>query len=165
MVDTYYGAAGGFGDAIVVRESRVQRDGLFGGLVAIFVLAFARGFTGAQTSDGRIAVTIFSAAVISLLVTGWIVIVSRRSRLEISRATISYVTRRSDRLVLSRRAGGRLRIVRLGSGRYRRPGLTIDGSDQALPLGLFSVRKVKQACMAKGWEFAGLLWSRPIARW
>ena len=168
MVDAYYdGPAGGFGDAIVVRESRVQRDGLFGGLAAVFVLAFIRGFSGAQTGAGRVAVTIFTSAVIALLVIGWILIVSRRSRLEISRATISYVSKRRDRLVLSRDAGDRLRIVRLGSGRYRRVGLAIEGPDQAdadqvLPLGLFSVREVRQACRSKGWEFPGL--SRPGRR-
>lgn len=156
MVNAYYEPAGGFGDAIVVRESRAQRDGLFGGLVAIFVLAFARGITGAQTSAGRIAVTLFTVSVIAILIAGWMLIVRRRSRLEISRATISYVTSRSDRLVLSRKAGGRLRIVHLGSGRYRRTGLALDGSDQVLPLSLFSVRQVKQACQSKGWEFAAL---------
>jgi len=156
MVNAYYGPAGGFGDAIIVRESRAQRDGLFGGLVAIFVLAFARGIAGAETSAGRIAVTVFTTAVIAILVSGWIMIVRRRSRLEISRATISYVSRRTDRLVLSREAGDRLQIVHLGSGRYRRAGLAIDGSDQVLPLGLFSVRQVRQACQSKGWEFAAL---------
>ena len=71
MVNVYYGGpAGGFGDAIIVRESRAQRDGLFGGLVAIFVLAFARGMAGAQTSAGRIAVAIFTTAVIAILVSG-----------------------------------------------------------------------------------------------
>jgi hypothetical protein len=157
MVDAYYdGPAGGFGDAIVVRESRAQRDGLFGGLVAVFVLAFIRGFAGAQTGSGRVAVTIFTAAVIALLVIGWIAIVSRRSRLEISRATISLVSKRRDRLVLSRDSGDRLRVVRLGSGRYRRTGLAIEGTDEVLPLGLFSVREVRQACRSKGWGFIGL---------
>src|SRR5712691_326073 len=156
MVNVHYGPAGGFGDAIIVRESRAQRDGLFGGLIAIFVLALARGTAGAETSAGRIAVTIFTTAVIAILVTGWIVIVRRRSRLEISRATISYVTRGNDRLVLSRQAGGRLRITHRGSGRYHTPGLVLDGSDQVLPLGLFSLRQVKQACQSKGWEFAAL---------
>jgi hypothetical protein len=158
MVDASYydGPAAGFGDAIVVRESRLQRDGLFGGLVAVFALAFIRGFAGAQTGGGRVAVTIFTAAVIASLVVGWIAIVSRRSRLEISRATISRVSKRRDRLVLSRQAGDRLRIVHLGSGRFRRPGLAIEGTDQVLPLDLFSVREVKQACQSKGWEFAGL---------
>ncbi len=111
MVNAYNGPAGGFGDALVVRQ--------------------------------RIA------------------IVRRRSRLEISRATISYVSSRNDPLVLSRHAGGRLRIVPVGSARYRRPGLTLDGSDLVLPLSLFSVREVKRACQSKDWEFAGL--SR--ARW
>lgn len=163
MVDASYydGPAGGFGDAIVVRESRLQRDGLFGGLVAVFVLAFIRGFAGAQTGAGRIAVAVFTTAVIAVVIIGWIAIVSRRSRLEISRATISYVSKRRDRLVLSRQAGDRLRIVHLGSGRFRRLGLAIegtavDGTGHVLPLGLFSVREVKQACQWKGWEFAGL---------
>jgi len=157
MVDAYYdGPAGGFGDAIIVRESRAQRDGLFGGLVAVFVLAFIRGLAGAQTGAGRVTVAIFTTSVIVVLVIGWIVIVSRQSRLEISRATISYVSERSDRLVLSRDAGDRLRVAHLGSGRFRRPGLAIEGSDQVLPLGLFSIREVKQACRSKGWEFAAL---------
>jgi hypothetical protein len=157
MVDAYYDeAAGGFGDAIVVRESRIQRDGLFGGLVAVFVLALIRGLAGAQTGGGEVAVTIFTTTVIAVLILGWIMIVSRRSRLEISRTTISYVSNRQDRLVLSRQAGNRLRVVRLGSGRYRRLGLVIEGTDQVLPLSLFSVREVKQACLAKGWEFDGL---------
>jgi hypothetical protein len=154
MVDAYYGPAGGFGDAVVVRESRAQRDGLFGGLVAIFALAFARGFAGAGTSAGRIAVTVFCAVVIAIIVTGWIVIVRRRSRLEISRATICYVTKGDERLALSRQPSGRLRVVNRGSGRYRTQGLALDGSDQVLPLALFSVRQVRQACIAKGWEFA-----------
>lgn len=157
MVDAYYdGPAGGFGDAIVVRESRAQRDGLFGGLVAVFVLAFIRGFAGAETGAGRMAVTIFTTAVIAVVVIGWIMIASRRSRLEISRATISLVSKRRDRLVLSGDAGHQLRVVRLGSGRYRRTGLAIEGTDQVLPLSLFSLRAVKQACQSKGWEFVGL---------
>lgn len=156
MVDAYYGPAAGFGDAIIVRESRLRRDGLFGGLLAVFVLAFVRGFAGAQTTAGRVAVTIITATVVAALVIGWIVIVGRRSRLEISRTTISYLTKRRDRLVLSRLAGDRLRIVHQGSGRYRRPGLAIEGADLVLPLGLFSAREVKRACESKGWEFTGL---------
>jgi hypothetical protein len=89
-------------------------------------------------------------------VIGWIAIVSRRSRLEISRETISLVSKRRDRLVLSRDSGDRLRVVRLGSGRYRRTGLAIEGTDEVLPLGLFSVREVRQACRSKGWGFIGL---------
>ena len=35
-------------------------------------------------------------------------------------------------------------------------GLANEGTDQVLPLSLFSVREVKRACQSKGWEFAGL---------
>lgn len=31
--------------AVVVRQSRLQRDGLFGGLVAVFLIALARGWS------------------------------------------------------------------------------------------------------------------------
>jgi hypothetical protein len=56
---------------------------------------------------------------------------------------------------VSRDSGDRLRVVRLGSGRYRRTGLAIEGTDEVLPLGLFSVREVRQACRSKGWGFIG----------
>jgi len=42
----------------VIRPSRLQRDGLFGALLAIFVLVFVRGFAGATTTGGRIAVAV-----------------------------------------------------------------------------------------------------------
>ena len=42
-------------EAIVVRQSRLQRDGLFGGLVAVFLVALVRGYAGAQTVTGRVA--------------------------------------------------------------------------------------------------------------
>jgi hypothetical protein len=35
-------------EAIVVRQSRLQRDGLFGGLVAVFLVALVRGYAGAR---------------------------------------------------------------------------------------------------------------------
>jgi hypothetical protein len=59
--------------AIVVRQSRLQRDGLFGGLLAVFALAFARGYPGAQTAAGRIAVTAFVGVEIrrQCVASGW----------------------------------------------------------------------------------------------
>ena len=49
----------------VLRPGRPQRDGLFGGLIVIFVLALVRGLAGAQTSAGRVAVIVFVALVIA----------------------------------------------------------------------------------------------------
>jgi hypothetical protein len=56
---------------IVVRQSRLQRDGLFGTLIAVFGLALARGYTGAHTSTGRIAVAVFVCTVTAALIWGW----------------------------------------------------------------------------------------------
>jgi hypothetical protein len=86
--------------AIVVRQSRLQRDGLFGALVL----------------DGRGAAR-----------------------------------------VLSRDRGDQLRVVRLGSGRYRQAGLAVagTGAGPAIPLPFFSMREVRQQCLAAGWSFAG----------
>jgi hypothetical protein len=48
------------GTTIVVRQSRLQRDGLFGVLIAVFLLALVRGYPQAQTAAGRIAVVAFT---------------------------------------------------------------------------------------------------------
>jgi hypothetical protein len=56
----------------VIRPSRLQRDGLFGTLVAVFVLAFALGFPGAATTGGRIAIAVFTGGVTAMLLWGWI---------------------------------------------------------------------------------------------
>jgi hypothetical protein len=35
----------------------------------------------------------------------------------------------------------------------RRPGLTIEGTDTVMFLGMFSRKAVEQACVARGWRF------------
>jgi len=52
----------------VIHPSRLQRDGLFCALVLVFVLAFIRGYPGATTTDGRIAVSIFAVVVTARLI-------------------------------------------------------------------------------------------------
>ena len=175
MVDAYYdGQAGGFGDAIIVRESRAQRDGLFGGLVAIFVLAFARGMRrsadlGRPDRGHHLHVRCHRdpglrvdrdhpapvqagdlhgprSATCPEVTTGW----SCPGRLPVTGLA------NTGRTFCGRKSAERLRIVPLGSGRSSGPGLALDGSDQVLPLGLFSVREVRRACQSKGWEFAAL---------
>jgi hypothetical protein len=82
---------------------------------------------------------------------------SRRSyaRLEISGQAVTFVDGRRAARVLSRGQGDQLRVVRLGSGRYRQPGLAIAGSGTSIPLPFFSVREVRRQCQAAGWSFAG----------
>jgi hypothetical protein len=145
-------AAGATAGVIVVRQSRAQRDGLFGALLAVFLVALVRGYGGAQTSTGRVMVVVFVSVVAAALVLGWARLVLRPSRLEISRQEITLVDARGGRRVLSRQSGDQLRVVGVGGGRYRQPALTIQGSGTAIPLTLFSAREVRRQCLAAGWS-------------
>ena len=136
----------------VLRPGRLQRDGLFGGLILIFVLALVRGLAGAQTSAGRVAVIVFAALVIAGLLAAWIVQLARPSRLEITAQAVTLVDARGKRTTLSHEAGDELKVVISGGGRYRRRGLTIAGSGTVIPLGFFSLTQVQRAATAAGWR-------------
>ena len=139
--------------AIVLRQSRLQRDGLFGALIAVFLVALVRGYPGAQTTTGRVAVLVFVSVVTAALAVGWVRLIRRPCRLEISSQTITFVDGKGATRVLSRRSGDELKLVSLGSGRYRQYGLTIQGADTVLPLPFFSAKQVKRQCRAAGWSF------------
>ena len=137
----------------VIRPSRLQRDGLFGALVAVFVLAFARGYPGAATTGGRIGVVIFTGGVTAVLLWGWIRAIRRPSVLEISPEAVTLVEPGGQRKTLSRAFGDEILVTAVGGGRYRRPALTIDGSGTVLPLSFFSMSEIKRQCLACGWQF------------
>lgn len=142
------------GDAIVVRQSRAQRDGLFGGLAAVFVVALWRGYTGAQTPGGRVAVVVFCGLVLAGLTVLWVRYARRPSRLEIASQVITYVDPSGKQRLLTSAPGSELAFTTLGSGRYRTRALTIRGSGSVIPLPFFSVRQVRRECTARGWQFA-----------
>jgi hypothetical protein len=148
-------ATGAAASTVVVRQSRLQRDGLFGALVAVFLVALARGYPHAQTATGRAVLVVFVTVVTAALVVAWARLLRRPCRLEISRQAVTFVDGRGAARVLSRGQGDQLRVTSLGSGRYRRPGLAIAGTGTAIPLPFFSVREVRRQCLAAGWSFAG----------
>jgi hypothetical protein len=147
------GGASPVAGTVVLRQSHAQREGLFGGLVAVFVLAFARGFPGAQTTGGRIAVTVLCAGVILLLAIGWLRILRHPPRLEISGQDIRYTDGKGKVTTLTRQSGDELRFVVTGSGRYRSRGLMVSGSPTVVPLPFFSAREVREQAVACGWLF------------
>ena len=146
------GPATGAAAAVVVRQSRLQRDGLFGALVAVFLVALARGYPHAQTATGRAVLVAFVVVVTAGLVVAWARLIRRPCCLEISGQAVTFVDGRGAVRVLSRDLGDQLRVVRLGGGRYRQPGLAIAGT--AIPLPFFSMREVRRQCLAAGWSFA-----------
>jgi hypothetical protein len=140
---------------IVVRQSRLQRDGLFGALVAVFLIALVRGYAGAHTATGRIVLVVFVSAVTAALAVAWARLIRRPCRLEVSGQAITFVDGKGARRMLTRGPGDQLRMAGLGGGRYRQAGLTIAGSGTVLPLPFFSTRQVRRQCHAAGWSFAG----------
>ncbi|HEY1639994.1 MAG TPA: hypothetical protein VGG35_04855 [Streptosporangiaceae bacterium] len=147
------GGPGPAGSTVVVRQSHAQREGLFGGLVVVFVLAFARGFPGAATTAGKVAVTILCAGLVILIAAGWISILRHPPRLEISGPSISYIDGKGKVTTLSRESGDELRFVSTGSGRYRSRGMMVSGSATILPLPFFSAGQVREQTTACGWQF------------
>ena len=151
--DSHMGAANLSSGATIVRESRAQISVLLGFLTVACVAALARGVPGAQTATGRAAVAVVFGGLLVILVVGWIVMLQRRSRLEITEDAVRYVQRNGQVSTLSRRPGGELRWVKQLRGRIWRLGLTVPGTDAVMLLGTFSRKTVQQACLARGWRF------------
>jgi hypothetical protein len=144
----------------VIRPSRLQRDGLFGALVLVFILAFIRGFPGAATTGGKIAVLVVTGAVTALLVWGWVRAIRRPGILEISPEAVTLVEPGGQRKTLSRASGDEILVTTVGGGRYRKPALTIAGSGTVLPLSFFSMSEIQRQCLACGWRFHKPGWRR-----
>jgi hypothetical protein len=139
--------------ATIVRESRVRISTLFGFLTVICVAALARGVPGAQTTTGRVTAAAVFGGLLVLVIIGWIVMLRRPRRLEITADAIRYVQRNGQVTALSRQQGDELRWVKQLRGRSWRLGLTIVGTDAVMFLGAFSRKPVRQACLARGWRF------------
>ena len=137
----------------IATQSRRQVGFLFGFLVLAFAVALVRGVTGAQTTSGRVAATVFSGILVAAFIAGWVVMIRRPARLEITEDAISYVPRNGRVSSLSRQWGDELRFVQRLRGRIWTLGLTIVGTDTVITLGFFSRKAVKQACRAHGWRF------------
>jgi hypothetical protein len=147
------GDSGDDAATISVRESKVQRDGLFGFLTLAFTVAFVRGVHGASTTAGAIV----AGTICGILVIG----VSLVWRLVRRRGSLLLVS--ADRIVLSgsavanptmleRAAGDQLHFVVRGAGRYRYTALEGGTDEMSLNIQLFSREAVREACIARGWR-------------
>ena len=140
----------------MVAESRSQIGLLLGSLTLVFAVALARGVAGAQCTAGRVAVAVIFGILIVLIIRGWIMLVRRPSRLEVTENAVTFVRRNGQVSALSRQQGDELRFVKRHAAVMSRTstlGLTIAGTDTVLLLpGFFSRREVRQACRAGGWR-------------
>ena len=144
----------------VIRPSKIQRDSLFAALVAVFVFAFIRGYPGATTTGGRIAVIVFAGAVTALLLLFWVRTIRKQTLLEVSPEAVTLVDPTGKRITLSRESGDEILVTVTGGSRYRTAALTIAGSGTLLPLSFFSMSEIKRQCLASGWRFRKPGWRR-----
>lgn len=140
----------------MVAENRSQIGLLFGILILVFVLAIARGEAGAQSAAGRVVIAVIFGVLIAVLARGWIIMVRKPARLEVSQNAVTYVRRNGQAAALSRQQGDELRFVKRRAGAMGRTstlGLSIVGTDTVLAIpGFFSRREVRQACRSRGWR-------------
>lgn len=143
--------------SIVVAESRWQSGVLFGFLLLAFIVALSRGVTSAQTASGRAAVVIICGILIVFFVRGWIMIIRRPARLEVTADAVRFVQRNGHLSVLSRASGNELQFVKQHRGALSRVwtlGVTIVGTDTVITLpGFFSRTEIRRACQERGWRF------------
>jgi hypothetical protein len=138
----------------VIRQSSASRDGFFGLMEAVFVLALVRGAIGASTTAGRIGAIVLTSA----MIVGWGLLWSfqwrHRSRLEIGDDTIAKVDHATPDhpLLIDRSSGDELYFI-LGSGRNIFPVLVSQSSGAKLFLAYYSRKSVQAACVAHGWRF------------
>jgi hypothetical protein len=146
---------------LVVRESRVQRDGLFGFLSVAFAVALARAL--AESRPPAVLVVLFSALVVFVLATWWFM---RRhpDRLEVSADRIRYVTTatgnraRTTRPDFVRADGGEVQFSIGGGGgpyRYRTLRLTQVATSHTWELRFFTRKPIAAACRQRGWRVSG----------
>jgi hypothetical protein len=140
-------------DPVILRESRLWPNVLFGALVVVFILALVRGLAGAHTAGGRAAVAVIFGAAAALAAWAWVVVIRRRGRLEITGQAITYAGGKGQPVTLSREQGDVLHVVEMGAPRYPKRCLTVQGTSTIIPLNLFRLSEVRQACTARGWQF------------
>jgi len=141
-------------DGVVVRESRLQRDGLYGFLTVATALAVVRGVASASTTAGRLSAAVVLGAVLVVVVGGWVRAVRRADRLEISPSVVRYVPGAvgAPPVQLLRADGAQLRLATRGSGRVVLLELVQVGSPHALELRHFSQAAVRRTCVDAGWQ-------------
>jgi hypothetical protein len=141
-------------DPVILQESRLWLSVLFGGLLAVLILALVRGMAGAQTAGGRVTVAVIFGAAAVLAAWAWVVVIRRRGHLEITGQAITYAGGKGQPVTLSRQQGDVLRVVARGAPRYSARCLTIQGTSTVIPLSFFfRLSQVRQACTARGWQF------------
>ena len=136
-------------DAIILRQRRAWASSLFVLALVAFTPAVVRGLIQRQV----VPVVIFGALA-AVTIWLWVVVIRRCGSLAITSDAITFVGGRGATMALNRQQGDALHVggsasAQWGSNRY----LTIQGTATRIPLSLYRLRDVRQACTDKGWRF------------
>jgi hypothetical protein len=141
---------------VIVPQSRARRDGLFGGLTAVFAVALVRGVIGASTAAGRTAAGVIIGLVLLVLVVGWLRALLRPAHLEISAGLIHYAGgadgQGGSRPDLSSDNGQEIRVYWRRAGRGSTLYLEQPATGVHWSLPYFSAKAVAEACRGSGWR-------------
>ena len=141
---------------VSLREGRVLPVALYGGLLAVFLLALLRGLDGASSTGGRMAVAVIFGVLAALAASAGAIVIRRRGHLEITSQAITYagyVRGKAQTVTFSRQQGDVLRVVEMGAPRFPRRCLAAQGTSAVIPINLFKLSELRQACAARGWQF------------
>ena len=136
----------------VVRESSLQRDGLYGILTLVFVAALVRGVLGATTSAAGPRPAVVFGLVIAVVVLAWVRAIRGPDRLEVSVEPHPLHPGLRD---TRRSPGGRQRAaVRDQASRPAGVPVAVPVGDRDdHPAALVHPDAVRTACESQGWTF------------
>lgn len=139
-------------DPIVVEQSNMSVNVLWGFLSVVFALVLWLGHQGAETEAGRLVVDILFGAAVIISVGAWISFHRNPAQLEISQDLISFSHRGKANSVELLRTGDLYVQTRIGPRGTVHRYLKVSGSDDGIQLVLFNWKEVERACRAAGWR-------------
>jgi hypothetical protein len=143
---------------VIVIRQRPKYTVSIGLGIVILALGIAVAEPQQSTTENRIGVPVFFGFFILLCIALLIGVNVRRHHIEVTQDAISYVRRPGGVAVTFPRSGAdSLRIIRRLSDRrlFLVDRLVITGTDSWMSLHWYSIRAVRQACLARGWRFDG----------
>ena len=126
---------------VIMCPSSFQRDGLFGFLTVVLVVAIVRGAFGTHRTSTYVVMVLAAALLVAVLIS-WIRQRRRPSRLEIGPDLIRFLdpgAKLPERQL--RRMGGAVAIVYIAQ----------PDTGTSIDLNYYKVRPVAAACRAQGW--------------
>jgi hypothetical protein len=135
-------------DVIILRQHRAVASSPFVFALVAFLPALVQGLVERQW-----VATVIFGALAALTIWLWIGVLRRCGHLDIAADAITSVSGRGRTVALNREQGdlkvGGSASAQWGNTRY----LTIEGTGTRIPLGLYKLSQVREACTAKGWHF------------